>query len=527
MDFCILIKMNNKSIFYAVFSLILMACSGGANWEKNNLGASHSPYLLQHADNPVHWQEWSEAAFETAKSQNKLVLVSVGYAACHWCHVMERESFEDDSVAHLMNAHFINIKVDREERPEVDRALIDMAQKISGRAGWPLNVVLLPDGKPITAGTYFPKEHWLKLLSQITETWNENPDELRKLGDRIHRGLAYQKLTFEAERNNQADTAMIHDWMEKWSYQWDTINGGYSGTPKFPLPNDLMTFLNYGVLSGKRGFVTHTQNTVSKMLKGGIYDQLAGGFARYAIDSAWNIPHFEKMLYDNAQLLKIMAVLYQLTDEPKYRLGIEETWEWLSAMKSSEGGYYASLNAESEGEEGKYYVWQLDEVQKILGKATPWVSKYYGLTKAGNWDNGRNILFQAGSPEEICHEFDIDVSNWLDTLNWANEKLLERRQKREAPSTDRKIIAAWNALLINGFLHCYLATQDEKFLNESLIIADFLKNTMMNEKGEVWRSSFEGKRNIKAGLTDYAYLIDAFVCTRPHSIRNGWKRLHY
>ncbi|MEO9209947.1 MAG: thioredoxin domain-containing protein, partial [Ginsengibacter sp.] len=358
----------------------------------NSLIHETSPYLLQHAHNPVNWFAWNDQVLQNAKAENKMLLISIGYAACHWCHVMEHESFEDEEVAAIMNEHFICIKVDREERPDVDQVYMDAAYLINGNGGWPLNALALPNGKPFFAGTYFPKQNWMQLLKYFAEIYEKTPDKLEAQANQVSKGIKVTEMVpFNTEEVlfHENDIAnMVAQLMKR--IDWE--NGGTQGTMKFPMPSIWEFLLQHHYFSGDENSLNAVEITLKNMAQGGIFDQIGGGFSRYATDTKWHAPHFEKMLYDNGQLVSLYSQAFQLTKNPLYQKVVNETLEFVAReLTTEEGGFYASLDADSEKEEGKFYVWTSKEIKDILGEDAEWYCDYYGITQEGNWELGKNI----------------------------------------------------------------------------------------------------------------------------------------
>ncbi|MFM6925618.1 MAG: thioredoxin domain-containing protein, partial [Ferruginibacter sp.] len=359
----------------------------------NELIHESSPYLLQHAHNPVNWYPWGDKALLKAKTENKMLIISIGYAACHWCHVMEHESFEDAAVAQIMNENFICIKVDREERPDVDQVYMTAAQLITGRGGWPLNAIALPDGRPFYAGTYFPKDKWMNMLAYFADMQQKQPDALLKSAEQVTKGIhATEHVTFKGGKK-AFSIEDLDKQFETWKPNIDFTRGGENRAPKFPMPSAWAYLLHYHYLSSNEEALKALTVTLDTMALGGIYDHLQGGFARYSTDASWHVPHFEKMLYDNAQLVTLYAQAYQATKEPLYKKTVYETLDFIrQELTSPEGAFYASLDADSEGVEGKFYVWTKEEVDDVLGDGAKLFSEYYNITDAGNWEHGNSIL---------------------------------------------------------------------------------------------------------------------------------------
>jgi uncharacterized protein YyaL (SSP411 family) len=478
----------------------------------NHLIHENSPYLLQHAHNPVEWYPWGQEALEKAKSENKMILVSIGYAACHWCHVMEHESFEDSTVAAVMNDNFVCIKVDREERPDIDDVYMTACQLASGRGcGWPLNAFALPDGRPVWAGTYFPKEQWLKLLNQFNNMWINDKDKLETYAKQITSGIQQQDqiVVGEARNLHEDDARKMADNMLK---KVDMQRGGGKGAPKFPMPNNYLYLLSYHKMSGDKQAFEAVKVTLDQMAFGGIYDQLAGGFARYSTDDIWLAPHFEKMLYDNGQLLSLYAKAYQVSPSPLYRQIMEETVSWLDReMTDSSGGFYSSLDADSEGEEGKFYVWTDAEINAVLNPDEQKIFKsYYNVKEKGNWEE-KNILHRSKTDQALATELDIEEADLRAIISVCKQKMLAQRDKRIRPALDDKILTSWNALAITGLINTYQALGDLQYLQRALTNASFIKNNLLQEDYRLMRNYKDGQVKINAFLDDYAFLIEAFI----------------
>jgi len=478
----------------------------------NELIHESSPYLLQHAHNPVNWYPWGEQALQKAKAENKMIIISIGYAACHWCHVMEHESFEDVEVAKVMNENFICIKVDREERPDVDQVYMTAAQLISGRGGWPLNALALEDGKPFYAGTYFPKNNWIELLRFFIDLKNKEPEKLEKSAEQVTNGIhATENITFK-ESEKIFLLADLDKQFSSMKGNLDLRKGGLNRAPKFPMPSVWEYLLHYNYLSKNEEALKTVTVTLDNMALGGIYDHLEGGFARYSTDANWHVPHFEKMLYDNAQLVGLYARAYQRTKNPLYKKVVYETVEFVEhELSSPEGGFYSSLDADSEGVEGKYYVWTKAEVDAALGTDAEIFSAYYNITAAGNWEHGNSILLRNETDEETAKRFDLTVPGLNTIIDAAKAKLMKIRGARIKPGLDDKILSSWNALMLKGYTQAYRAFGEEAFLNEAIKNADFLLKHAIAADGEMKRNYKNGKASINALLDDYAFTISAFI----------------
>jgi uncharacterized protein len=478
----------------------------------NQLIHARSPYLLQHAHNPVDWMPWDEAALAKAKEEDKLMIISVGYSACHWCHVMEHESFEDQEVADLMNHHFISIKVDREERPDVDQVYMNAAMLITGSGGWPLNAIALPDGRPVYAGTYFPKAQWMRVLSYFADLFQKDRSKLEQQATQLTQGI--QKLDHAPKWAHRVapDQHLLHVIWQHWRAQIDTEYGGRKGAPKFMMPNQYDYLLKYAYSTESPEVDDFIQLTLQKMALGGLYDQLGGGFTRYATDPYWKVPHFEKMLYDNAQLLGLYAQAYRKYRQPLYLKVIDQTAEWLEReMRASDGGYFAALDADSEGVEGKFYIWTAEELRGLLKDDAEVVMAYYQCTDQGNWEHGWNVLHSTETEEEYANANGMDPSAFKKVLSKARNVLWQHREVRLRPGLDDKRIAGWNALLISGFVQAYWATEDLAFLDKAKQLADFFIQDLAAQDGGLYHAFNNGEAYLNGYLSDYAPAISGFI----------------
>ncbi len=502
--------------------IINISCGSGQENKKSKQVEKHqytnqlihesSPYLLQHAHNPVNWYPWGEEAIARAKKEKKLILVSIGYAACHWCHVMEHESFEDTSVAKYMNENFISIKVDREERPDIDQIYMNAVQLLTGQGGWPLNVIALPDGRPVYGGTYFPKEQWLSMLQQIIEFVEKNPDKAVKQATALTEGIQTTEIVTSIEEKHEHSIDDLNNIFNIWQKNIDKENGGYIGAPKFPLPVGYQFLLHYAFLTDNSDALNAVTTTLNKMADGGIYDQAGGGFARYSTDTVWKVPHFEKMLYDNAQLVSLYSSVYQQTKILRYKEVVYETLEFIEReLTSAEGGFYASLDADSEGEEGKFYVWTKDEIYKFLGNDASLIIDYYSITEEGNWEYGNNILFRVIDEKYLAEKYHITEIELHQRVSIANKTLLKARSERIRPSLDDKILTSWNGLMLKGYVDAYRVFGEKNFLDAALKNADFLMKKMKSPDHRLDRICKNGKSGINGFLDDYAFTIEAFV----------------
>ena len=489
----------------------------------NQLIHESSPYLLQHAHNPVNWYPWGKEALDKAKRENKLIIVSIGYAACHWCHVMEHESFEDEEVAKFMNEHFVAIKVDREERPDIDQVYMNAVQLLNGSGGWPLNCIALPDGRPIYGGTYFPKAQWIEMLRQVSDFVKENPGKAEQQAKSLTQGVQSSEMVFLNTEKAEFSEDNLNQIFASWKINIDYNNGGYLRAPKFPLPVGYQFLLHYNYLSQDADALKAVTSTLNKMADGGIYDQVGGGFARYSTDIYWKIPHFEKMLYDNAQLVSLYSTAYQKTRDPKYKIIVSETLDFIQReLTSEEGGFYSSLDADSEGEEGKFYVWTENELQKTLGNKAELIIDYYNVTENGNWENGHNILFVSASKKIIADKYKIAEGELAKRVGEAKKVLLKERAKRIRPALDDKILTSWNALMLKAYVDAYRVFNNKEYLDIALKNARFINTRIKSSDGRLNRNYKNGKASINAFLDDYAFTIEAYISLYQATFDEKW-----
>jgi hypothetical protein len=489
----------------------------------NALINESSPYLLQHAHNPVNWYPWGEEALEKAKKENKLIVVSVGYAACHWCHVMEHESFEDSTVAKFMNDNFVAIKVDREERPDIDQVYMNAIQLLTGRGGWPLNCIALPDGRPLYGGTYFPKESWLDMLSQVLNFVKENPERAEEQAKALTEGIRGSEIIQLASKETEFKKEDLLKLFSNWKPNIDYKEGGQDRAPKFPLPIGYQYLLNHYTLTRDKDALKAVEVTLYKMAHGGIYDQIGGGFARYSTDELWKVPHFEKMLYDNSQLVSLYAKAFQQTKNPLYQNVIEETLTFIEReLADKNGGFYSSLDADSEGEEGKFYVWTNKEFDAVLGKDADLMAQYYEVTEKGNWEHGNNILLKTETPEKLMTQFGLTDSELSEKVKQANAKLLSTRALKIRPGLDDKILTSWNGLMLNAYVDAYRAFNEPAYLEKVLTNAKFILTKVKTKEGALNRNFKDGKSSINGFLDDYAFTISAFINLYEATFDEKW-----
>lgn len=524
-----------KTFHYLLLTFITIALFGckGQNKETETLEEQHSftnelihetsPYLLQHAHNPVNWYPWGEKAFAKAKKENKLVIISIGYAACHWCHVMEKESFEDVAVAKYMNDHFVCIKVDREERPDVDQVYMTASQLLTGGGGWPLNALALSDGKPFYAGSYLPKKNWLEMLHFFVNEQNKNPKSLLEQAHKVTEGVKDVENISFAQETAIATISDLNAVYKKWQPSIDFKNGGGNKAPKFPMPTNWEYLLQYNYLSKNPQALKAVTVTLDNMAFGGIYDQLGGGFSRYSTDDKWIVPHFEKMLYDNAQLVSLYSHAYQLTKKPLYKKVVYETLNFIEKeLSAPQGGFYSSIDADSEGEEGKYYVWTAAEINTTLGNDASLFSDYYNITKNGNWENKKNILFRKSSDVAIASKNHISIETLTSKIEECKAKLQNIRAQRVKPKLDDKILTAWNGLMLKGYIDAYRVFDDPAFLNKAIKNANFLNTKTITKSNEVMRNYKNNKASIHGLLDDYAFTISAFIDLYQATFNEKW-----
>jgi len=480
----------------------------------NRLINESSPYLRQHAHNPVDWYPWGDEALQKAKEEDRPIILSIGYSSCHWCHVMERESFEKMDIATLMNNHFVCIKLDREERPDIDQIYMDALQSMGIAGGWPLNVFLTPGQEPFYGGTYFPPQRWAHLLVNIAQAFREQRQQLedsaQKFKDALNHSVVKRYRLEASDDEFQAD--LLVQAVEKLSEQYDHNQGGMNKAPKFPLWHQIAA-------SDLSKHKAHLKLTLDQMAGGGIYDQIAGGFARYSVDERWFAPHFEKMLYDNGQLLSLYAKAYCQFKAPRYREIVYQTIGFLKReLMNEKGAFYAALDADSEGEEGKFYTWPHQEFSDIVGDDGDFLMQFWGLTEEGNFEHGRNILYRVNSSlVNYANDNGLDPEWAQNTMEKYQQLLLEQRGLRIRPGLDDKIICGWNALTISGLCHAYQAFAEPEFLELALTCAHYLDQNLRDGQ-QLWRT----EQKIPAFLEDYAALIQAYIALFETSGQERW-----
>ncbi|MBK9423357.1 MAG: thioredoxin domain-containing protein [Bacteroidetes bacterium] len=489
----------------------------------NALINSSSPYLLQHAYNPVNWFPWGEEALQRAAQENKLLLISIGYSACHWCHVMEHESFEDESVAEIMNANFICIKVDREERPDIDQVYMSAVQLLTGRGGWPLNCFALPDGKPVYGGTYFPKSQWMNVLLNLSDGYKNDQAKFYDYASQLTDGIKQEDLFPVSEMVPEFAKEVVESAIQNWHKQIDMAEGGPNRAPKFPLPNNYHFLLNYTFYYNDNVMEKYLKLTLKKMAYGGIYDQIAGGFSRYSVDHLWKVPHFEKMLYDNAQLISLYSNAFKRFGDPLYQEIVEATVHFVNhELKGDFGNYFSALDADSEGEEGKYYVWTKDELMTLAGDDFAVIESYYNINETGYWEHGNYILLRKKDDDEIAEQFHISKNQLKEIVNRFKNKAMLIRSERIPPGLDDKTLISWNALMVTSLIDAHQAFDSDNYLDDAITCVSFLMKHALQEDGSICHTFKNGKSTISGFLEDYAFLIQALVKCYESTFDNAY-----
>jgi uncharacterized protein YyaL (SSP411 family) len=492
--------------------------------EPNKLINASSPYLLQHAYNPVQWHEWGPEALKKAKDEQKLILVSIGYSACHWCHVMEHESFENHEVAEVMNQHFVCIKVDREERPDIDQIYMLAVQLMNGNGGWPLNAICLPDQRPIYGGTYFRKGDWINILENVADLWKSEPEKATNYAERLTDGIKQAEQIVGVMEEIDFKESHLEEIVEPWKRHFDIDRGGYNRAPKFPLPNNWLFLLRYGFLKPDEGSFMAVCSTLDQMAMGGIYDQIGGGFARYSVDDRWHVPHFEKMLYDNAQLIGLYAEAYQCLKFKPFKQVIVETIDWVFREMSADNGlFFSALDADSEGVEGKFYVWDKEQFDQVLGTDAALLGAYFDVSEAGNWEEEKtNILRRTIDDEAFLTKHQIDEATLHDKVKVAKERLLTERSKRIRPGLDDKCLTAWNAMMIKSLTEAANVLQKRDYYERAKKAAEFILESMVSPDGGLYRNYKNEKASISGFLDDYAFMIEALIALYEADFEENW-----
>ena len=521
-----------KNILITILTaLILSSCANGqkqANMEHkytNDLIHESSPYLLQHAHNPVHWHAWNKETLALAQKENKPLLVSIGYSSCHWCHVMEHQSFEDSAVAALMNEHFICIKVDREEHPDVDQIYMNAVQLMTGSGGWPLNCFALPDGRPFFGGTYFPKKQWVNVLKQVANLYEKQYTKVLSYAQNLENGIKQSEQVVKVDDSSDFNEQILNQILSNWVNHLDDEEGGPDRIPKFPLPNNYRFLMHYAHHEKDEIINSHVKLTLDKMANGGIYDQLGGGFARYSTDRAWKVPHFEKMLYDNAQLVSLYCEASKNYGSFDYKRIVIETLAFIEReMTNPDGLFYAALDADSEGEEGKFYVWKKDEITKTLGKNAPLFEDYYQMNELGFWEDENYILMRNADTESISKKYSLSIAELEAQISQDKKLLMLERNKRIRPGLDDKSLLSWNALMITAYCDAFAALGNMEYKHTAEKAMDFILANMQKKDGSMFHTYKNGHAKINAYLDDYAFMIDALM--RLYEIGAGDKYLY-
>lgn len=494
----------------------------------NELNLETSPYLLQHANNPIHWKAWNERSLAKAQEENKLIIVSIGYSACHWCHVMEHESFEDEEVAKVMNRHFISIKVDREERPDVDATYMKAVQLMTGQGGWPMNAVLLPDGRPVWGGTYFRKNNWMDALNQLQDIYASEPEKMTDYAEKLMEGIQRTGLVMPNDEGEIPDPANIKPLVEKWVKSFDHEFGGYARAPKFMLPNNYLFLQRYGYQTKSQDILEYTDLTLTRMAWGGLFDTIGGGFSRYSVDMKWHVPHFEKMLYDNGQLMRLYAEAYKRTKNPLYKEVIGKIHFFINSELTDENGaFYSALDADSTDlqghlEEGAFYVWEKQELKDLLEEEFDLFASVYNINEYGYWEDGKFVLIQNESPEAQATRAGITTDVLREKKSEWEKLLYEAREHRAKPRLDDKILTSWNALMLKGYADAYKALGDEEYLAAARNNAVFISGKMWHSDGHLWRTYKNGTAKIKGFLEDYAHTADGFITLYEATLEEKW-----
>lgn len=504
----------------------------------NNLVKEISPYLLQHAHNPVNWEAWNTESLQRAKDEQKLLLISIGYAACHWCHVMEHECFEDEEVAEAMNSHFINIKVDREERPDIDHIYMDALQMMTGSGGWPLNILALPDGRPFWGATFVKKQEWIQVLNQLQDLYKNNPKKIIGYAENMAHGLKEINTIAIEENSDFIKTSAITEIVKDWSTYFDTFLGGYKRAPKFMMPVNLNFLLHYGHSQKDKEINEYVHTTLTRMAWGGVFDHVGGGFSRYAVDTKWHVPHFEKMLYDNGLLISLYAKAYASTKNTLYKNVVQKSISFLKEeLLDVSNGFYSSLDADSISETGKlvegaFYVWKEKQLKDILKDDYPLFRDFYNINSYGYWEEDNYVLIRDAETTKIAKRHDLTEEIVFQTITKDLKILKKEREKRDKPRLDDKILTSWNGLALKGLTDAYRYLHDKEYLELALQNAHFILSKLIDENGGLYHNHKNGKSTISGFLEDYAAVIDGFLSLYEVTYDEAWlshslKLTHY
>lgn len=527
--------MWKKIVYLILLFVTFMSCSQSNgpvakmdSAKANDLIKETSPYLLQHAYNPVDWKAWNNESLKLAKEQNKLIVISVGYSACHWCHVMEEESFENDSVAKLMNENFISIKVDREERPDVDQIYMNAVQLMTGSGGWPLNCITLPDGRPVFGGTYFTKKQWTKILEDMSSLYKNDPEKVIGFAEKLTEGVKNSDLIKinkeEVLFNKQNIKPVITELKKSLDYK----NGGQIRAPKFPMPSNLNFLLRYGFQNEDKDLQQFVMTSLTKMANGGIYDQIGGGFSRYSVDDRWHVPHFEKMLYDNAQLVSLYSKAYQITKNRDFKKVVTETLNFIDKeLTQEEGAFYSSLDADSktqEGllEEGVFYTWTKAELKKELESDFDLFKSYYNINATGKWEKDQYILYKTKNDKEFIKFNNLTLEELHSKISTWKTILYKARIERNRPRTDDKVLTSWNALMLKAYVDAYRVFGEQSYLDKAIMNGRFIVENQIKEEGALFHNYKNGKSTIDGFSEDYAHTIAAFIALYQATFNEQW-----
>ena len=489
----------------------------------NHLNNETSPYLLQHVHNPVNWYPWGEEALEKAKKENKLIIISIGYSACHWCHVMEKESFEDEEVAKIMNENFVSIKIDREERPDIDQIYMNAVHLMKQRGGWPLNCITLPTGEPIWGGTYFRKNDWIKQITKVNEVFQQNPKIVQDYAQKITKGIQTSELPEFNTDTAIFKTEILKKYYSNWSKRFDHKHGGKIGSPKFPLPNNYQFLIDYGIITNNEDILEYVKLSLDNISNGGIYDQIGGGFCRYATDEQWKVPHFEKMLYDNAQLISLFSSAYLVFQDNRYKTIINNTLGFIERelYHNESGAFFSSLDADSEGEEGRFYVWEEQEIKNILKQDFNLCKDYYNINKNGLWD-GKYILLKKEPDSVIAKKYNLTSAQLSNKVNEINQQLFNSRTERIRPGLDDKSLTSWNGLMLKAYTDAYKALQKSHYLDIAIRNGEFILKYQKRKDGGLFHNYKNKKSSINGFLEDYAFVIEAFIGLYEVTLNENW-----
>ena len=494
----------------------------------NNLINESSPYLLQHAHNPVNWEAWNPEVLKRAKDEKKLLLISIGYAACHWCHVMEHECFEDEDVAKAMNSHFINIKVDREERPDIDHIYMDALQMMTGSGGWPLNILALPDGRPFWGATFVKKQEWIQVLNQLQELYENNPEKIIGYAENMAHGLKEINTIAIEENSDIISISRINDIVKDWSTYFDTFLGGYKRAPKFMMPVNLNFLLHYGHSQKDEAINEYVHTTLTRMAWGGIFDHVGGGYSRYSVDTKWHVPHFEKMLYDNGLLISLYAKAYATTKNSLYKNVVQQSISFIKEeLLDVSNGFYSSLDADSLSEteklvEGAFYVWKEKQLREILTENYPLFADFYSINSYGYWEEDNYVLIRDAEAKDIANKHNLTEEAVFSTITKCLKLLKQERDKREKPRLDDKILTSWNGLALKGLTDAYRFLGNKEYLEMAQQNAHFILNNLVDKEGGLYHNHKNGKSTISGFLEDYAAIIDGFISLYEVSYNETW-----